>query len=206
MIGRVLGWTLGVIAAVVTVALVIWLVVPGEIERSGGGGKASEAPAATTSATTGNARLDVTLLPGAARVSEVVMVTGRLVDTTSGRPIKDVHFDLKSWRLEDDLAVFKATVGAVDGTFTWGEQFWDGAEHELRITARPAPGASVQSAPVELKSLVDVEGIAPPLWVQIRATLYLVAVAAIGLVIGIPLGGRIRGVFARPQRRAREPA
>ena len=202
--GRATGLALGAIAAVLVVALLV-LAVIGEGERSGGEEEAA-GPPTTTSAMSSDARLEVTLSPPHAKVSEVVMVTGKLVDTRTGAPIKQAQFQVVSWHVEDDFAVFDSTVGAIEGTFMWGVQFWDGAEHELRITARPAPGASVQFAPVTLNHLVEVEGVAPPLWVQIRATLYLVAVAAVGLVIGIPLGARVRGMLARPRRPAQEPA
>ncbi len=202
--GRATGLALGLIAAVLIVALLI-LAVIGEGERSGDEAETA-GPPTTVTAESSNARLEVTLAPPHAKVSEVVMVTGKIVNASTGAAIEQAEFQVVSVHVEDDLAVFDSTVGASEGTFTWGVQFWDGAEHELRITARPAPGASVQFAPVTLQHLVEVEGVAPPLWGQIRATLYLVAVAAVGLVIGIPLGARVRGTLARPRRPARESA
>lgn len=202
--GRALWLALGAIAAVLIVALLI-LAVIGEGARSGGE-EAAAGPPATASATTGNVRLDLSLSPAHARVSEVVTITGKLVNTSTGNAIKNAQFELVSLHVEDNLSVFETTVVGTEGTFSWGVQFWDGAEHELTITARPAPGASGQFEPVELQHLVDMEGIAPPLWVQIRATLYLVGVAAVGLVIGIPLGSRLRGALARPRRPAQEAA
>ena len=201
MMSKVLA--IGVTSTVLIILLLV-LAIIGEDERSGGD-EAVAGPPATASTTKDAIRLELSLLPGHAKVSEMVTIAGKLVDTNTGERIKDVQFDLVSLHVEDNLSVFEATVASIDGTFSWGVQFWDGAEHELRITARPALRASGQFGLIELKHLVEVEGIAPPLWVQIRATLYLVAVAAVGLVIGIPLGSRIRGSLARPRQPAQRP-
>jgi len=179
------------LAAIVAVALLV-VAFLGEGQR-GGAHVAEEheaaAPAPRQNAvTSGGYRLAISLSPDAGVVGEVVTITGRVTDA-SGQPVRNVRYELISHHLEDDVPIFKSTIVAPDGTFSWGNQFWDGTEHELRITASSAdPAASFPQ--LRLVRVVDVEPLPPPVGVQVRALLWLLLPVALGTAIGIPLGLR----------------
>ena len=179
------------LAAIVAIALLV-VAFLGEGQR-GGAHVAEEHEAAApaprqNNVTNGGYRLAISLSPDAGVVGEVVTITGRVTDA-SGQPVRNVRYELISHHLEDDVPIFRSTIVAPDGTFSWGNQFWDGTEHELRITASSAdPAASFPQ--LRLVRVVDVEPLPPPVGVQVRALLWLLLPVALGTAIGIPLGLR----------------
>lgn len=185
------------LAAIIAVALLV-VVFLGESER-GGGHEAEEghAPAAApqAEATGGGFRLSVSFSPVEGTVGEVVTIQGRLTDM-AGNNVRNVRYTLTSHHLEDDVDIFKTSFVAPDGIFNWGNQFWDGTEHEVIVAAAPGPDASAQFSPLTVRREVAVTPLAPPMWVQIRALLWLLLPVVIGLAIGIPLG--LRQPLGRP--------
>src|SRR5687768_13436641 len=131
-----LALVVGGLAAIVAVALLV-VVFLGEGQR-GGVHEAEEehAPAAAPQreVTSGGFRLTVTLTPEEGTVGEVVNITGRVTDM-AGNMVRNVRFQLTSHHLEDDVDIFKTSFIAPDGLFVWGNQFWDGTEHEMIVTA-----------------------------------------------------------------------
>lgn len=184
------------LAAIVAIALLV-VAFLGEGQRHGGHEEGEAAPAAAPQreVTAGGFRLNVTLSPEAGTVGEVVTIQGKVTDAT-GANVRNVRFQLVSHHLEDDVDIFKTTFVAPDGIFNWGNQFWDGTEHEIRITATAAPDASAQFPTLSLKREVAVTPLPPPMWVQIRALLWLLVPVIVGLAIGIPLG--LRQPLGRP--------
>ncbi|MBI3973069.1 MAG: hypothetical protein HY332_17460 [Chloroflexi bacterium] len=185
-----LAWAIAGVAAIAAIALLVVAVI-GEGERYGGHGEEEHAPQAAPQreVTNGGYKLSITLTPDAGKVGEVVTIVGRVADA-SGNMVRNVRFELTSHHLEDDVEVFKTTFVAPDGVFNWGNQFWDGTEHEIRITASPGPEASAQFAPLTLRRIVEVEAVPPSVGVQVRAMLWLLLPVALGLAAGIPLGLR----------------
>jgi hypothetical protein len=181
----------GGVAAIIAVALLV-IAVLGEGQRYGHGGEEepAAAPAPPREVTAGGVRLNVTLNPEEGKVGEVVTIQGRVTDM-SGAPIRNVRFELISHHLEDDVPIFRTTIVSADGTFNWGNQFWDGTEHELRITASPGPDASQQFSPLTLRREVVVEAVPPTVGNQLRSRFDLLLPVAIGLAVGIPLGLRV---------------
>jgi hypothetical protein len=185
-----LALALAGLAAIVAVALLV-VAFLGEGERGGGhAGEEHDSAAAprANDVTSGGYRLAISLSPEAGKVGEIVTISGRVTDP-SGQPVRNVRYELVSHHLEDDVPVFRTGFVSADGTFSWGNQFWDGTEHELRIAASPAdPSAAFPQ--LRLTRVVDVEAVAPPLGVQVRALLWLLLPVALGTAIGIPLGLR----------------
>jgi hypothetical protein len=114
-----------------------------------------------------------------------------LKDTTTGQPVKDVLFQVKAIALEDNLTVF-AYQGIPDpsGKLAWQEQFFDGAPHKVEVKATPQPGSTRQFSPLQVAREIEVEGIAPPLFVRLISLAYFTAIVGIGLVIGLGLKNR----------------
>ena len=192
------------LAAIVAVAMVV-VAMLGEAERGGGhpeGERDAPKAAPVNQVTSGGYTFSIGLIPEAGTVGELVTIQGRVTDP-SGALVKNVHFELVSHHLEDDVPIFQTAFVAPDGIFSWGNQFWDGTEHELRITASPGPGAAVPFSPLALRREVEVEAIAPSLWVQLRAMLWLLLPVALGMAIGIPLG--LRRTVGRTMAMRRSP-
>ena len=188
---------IGGVTAIVALALLAILVL-GENQRYEEHGGGHEAAATQTAppreVSSGGFRLAVSLAPEEGKVGEVVTIQGRVTDP-AGNPVPNVRFELASHHLEDGVDIFRTTIVAPEGVFTWGNQFWDGTEHEIRITASPGPGATQQFSPLTLRRVVEVEAVPPGVGVQVRALLWLLLPVALGLAAGIPLGLRrpVRG-------------
>ncbi|MGH2369562.1 MAG: hypothetical protein ACRDI2_15355 [Chloroflexota bacterium] len=179
------------VAAIIAIALLIVSVL-GEAQRyeHGGGEAAAPAPAPPSEVTAGGFKLTVRLDPEHSKVGEVTAIQGQMTDS-SGALVRNVRYELVSFHLEDEVPIFRTTFVAPDGLFSWGNQFWDGTEHELRLTASPGPGATQQFSALTLRRVVEVEAVPPTMANQLRALFYLLLPVAVGLAIGIPLGLRV---------------
>ena len=187
-----LALAVGGLAAIIALGLLV-VVILGEGQR-GGVHEAEEehAPAAAPQreVTAGGFRLALTLFsPEEGTVGEVVTIQGRVTDM-AGNAVRNVRYQIASHHLEDDVDIFKTSFIAPDGVFNWGNQFWDGTEHEIIITATPAPDASAQFPPLTLRREVAVTPLPPPVGVQLRALLWLLLPVALGMAVGLPLGLR----------------
>ncbi len=179
------------LASILAVALLV-VAFLGEGERGGGHGADEHGDQQKTppvnEASSGGYRLIINLSPDEGKVGEVMNISGRVTDP-SGAQVRNVRYELVSHHLEDDVPIFRSTIVAPDGTFSWGNQFWDGTEHELRISASSAdPGTTFPQ--LRLNRVVDVEAVPPPVGVQLRALLWLLLPVALGTAVGIPLGLR----------------
>lgn len=187
---RALGLVAGGVAAILAAALLI-ITILGEGERGGTvehGATPRTAPVRQTA--NSQVQFNLTVSPEMPAVGEVATLAGGLVDAQTGQPVRNVRYEVTAQHLEDDVALFTARFASLDGTFTWGYHFWDGVEYELRITATPLPDSSVQFTPLSFRGPLDVTPVAPPVLVQLRSLLYLVALAGIGLVLGLVLAPR----------------
>lgn len=204
-----LAWMIGGLTAIVALGLLAILVL-GETQRYGHGdveehGAPASATAPLREVAGDGVRLSVSLTPEQGKVGEVVNILGRVTDTT-GNPVRNVRFELVSHHLEDDVDIFRTSVVGADGTFTWGNQFWDGTAHELRITASPGLEAPQQFSPLSLRRVVEVEAVPPGIGVQVRALLWLLLPVGLGLALGLPLGLRAPARRAATTRRNPLPA
>jgi hypothetical protein len=197
---------IGGLAAILAVALLV-VTILGEGQRGGAHQmeETAPAPAPPGDVTSGGYRLAVSLSPEEGMVGEVVTITGRVTDP-AGAPVRNVRFELVSHHLEDDVDIFRTTFVSPDGTFSWGNQFWDGTEHEIRVTAGPGPDASAQFTPLTLRREVAVEPVPPPVGVQLRAMVWLLLPVVLGLAVGVPLGLRSPARRRAPVRGSTAPA
>ena len=121
-----------------------------------------------------------------ATVGKLANLALEVKDTATGQPIKDVALQVKAIALEDNLTVF-AYKGFTDqeGKLTWQEQFFDGAPHKIEVEATPNPGFSRQFSPVKVAQEVEVEGIAPPIYIRLIGLFYFTAFVGVGMAIGL---------------------
>lgn len=129
--------------------------------------------------------LNFTMNPGAGKVGMLNDLTFSLKDA-GGRPVPDTVFDVTLWHIEDDKPVFSGRLLGKEGSANLNFQFFDGAEHEVRVTARHAAGE------VRLKRAVEVEAIHPPTVIKIKTMAYFLLVVFSGLALGFRLQGGIK--------------
>jgi hypothetical protein len=148
------------------------------IAQAHGGGDGSNAKPFIESATTGDLTVTYAMKPGAGRVGTLNTLTFSATDTHS-QPVPDTTFDVAFWHSEDEKPVFATTLYAPTGEANLNFQFFDGAEHEVRLTARNTVGLA------QLTRAIEVEGINPPLSAKIKTTIYLVLITFVGILIGL---------------------
>jgi hypothetical protein len=145
-----------------------------------GGGDVSTTEPFTEQSTQGDLSLAYTMTPGAGRVGTLNRLNFAVTDL-AGHPIPDTTFDITFWHIEDDKPVFATSLAAPEGETAFEFQFFDGAEHEIRVTAHNAAGS------VNLSKVIEVEALSPPLPVKLKTTFYLVLIVLVGIIIGLRL-------------------
>ncbi|MDF2387199.1 hypothetical protein JMG10_37430 [Nostoc ellipsosporum NOK] len=121
-----------------------------------------------------------------ATVGKLANLAVQVKDAATGKPINDVVLQVKAIALEDNLTVFTYKgVPDQEGKLTWLEQFFDGSPHKVEIEATPKPGSSRQFSPVKVAQSVEVEGIAPPIYIRLIGLFYFTAIVGIGMAIGL---------------------
>jgi len=102
--------------------------------------------------------------------------------TKNGQALKNVKFDVGFYHHEDKKFVYKNTFYSKEGSLSFKHQFFDGAEHQIQLTASPISGDSF--SPSKIQMSIEVEGYQPPTSVLVKSLLFLVGLTAIGMVIG----------------------
>jgi len=125
-------------------------------------------------------------------VGKLATQTVKVTNSSTGKPVTDVQVRVQSVALESDALMF-AYQGIPDttGKLIWSEQFFDGAPHKVTATVTPLESASRQFKPLQLSQEIEVEGIAPPLFVRFVSLSYFTLIFVVGLIAG----------FWRPRRR-----
>lgn len=87
-------------------------------------------------------------------------------------------------RLEDGAQILSMKSTSTDGTYKFGAQFFDGADHEVTIQAiNPANGAVL----AENKMTVKVQAFSPPVSVQVKTMAFLLLIISIAMFAGVKL-------------------
>jgi len=107
-------------------------------------------------------------------------------DIKTGNPVSDVAFTIQSVAIEHHQHVFTYK-GSPDATgqFTWQEQFFDGAPHQVVVYMEPLAGTTRSFRPFQVAHQIDVEGIEPPLLTRLISLLYFTALFVGGLLAGL---------------------
>lgn len=129
-----------------------------------------------------------------ATVGKMAAQTVAITDA-AGNPFSEVNLRIQVVGLEHDELVFShKTKPDAKGVFSWQEQFFDGAPHQITVDVTPLAGSNQPFAPFQVAHPVEVEGIAPPLPVRLIGLLYFTAVYVLGLGLGFLLHRRVRQV------------
>jgi hypothetical protein len=121
-----------------------------------------------------------------ATVGRLANLAVEVKDSTTGAAIKDVGLRVKAIALEDNLTVF-AYQGFPnqEGKLIWQEQFFDGAPHKVEVEAISLPESPRQFPAVKVAQSVEVEGIAPPMYIRLIGLFYFTAIVGMGMAIGL---------------------
>jgi hypothetical protein len=149
------------------------------VQAHGGDGVSDTEPF-TEQSRQGDLSLALTMSPGAGRVGTLNQLNFAVTDQ-AGSLVPDTTFDITFWHVEDDKQVFATTLAAPEGETAFEFQFFDGAEHEVRVIAHNAAGT------VDLSKVVEVQALSPPLPLKIKTAIYLVLIVLVGIIIGLRL-------------------
>ena len=121
-----------------------------------------------------------------ATVGRLANLAVEVKDSTTGAAIKDVGLRVKAIALEDNLTVF-AYQGFPnsEGKLIWQEQFFDGSPHKVEVEAISLPESQRQFPAVKVAQSVEVEGIAPPMYIRLIGLFYFTAIVGMGMAIGL---------------------
>jgi len=97
--------------------------------------------------------------------------------------------------IEDDKNIFKTDILIPNGKTSQQLQFFDGAPHQVMITAHPSNQAEAMVQPLQAAFEMEVNGIHPPMGVKLRTLAMFVGVLVIGMVVGwfCPVGRKESG-------------
>ncbi|MEH1940300.1 MAG: hypothetical protein V7L01_08810 [Nostoc sp.] len=126
-----------------------------------------------------------------ATVGKLANLGLQVKDSATGQPIRDVALQVKAIATEHNLTVFDYKgIPDEQGKLTWLEQFFDGSPHTIEVEATPLPGSSRQFTPVKVAQEVEVEAIAPPIYIRLIGLFYFTAFVGIGMAIGLLIQNR----------------
>lgn len=155
--------------------------------EAGGGhgspGKADTNPVVHT-VENNQVKFSVTLNPGVSTVGHLTKITGQIMDKATGRPVTNVRVQIDALHIEDNKTMLHTEFLASDGSFSFENQFFDGAEHLLTVTAEPANSSSVGFVPLKNQFTEEVIGVQPPTDVKIKTMVFLLALVAAGMAAG----------------------
>ncbi|MEH2166457.1 MAG: hypothetical protein V7K41_07255 [Nostoc sp.] len=120
-----------------------------------------------------------------ATVGKLANLALQVKDAATGQPA-NVALQVKAIATEHNLTVFDYKgIPDEQGKLTWLEQFFDGSPHKIEVEATPLPGSSRQFTPVKVAQEVEVEAIAPPIYIRLIGLFYFTAFVGIGMAIGL---------------------
>jgi len=118
-------------------------------------------------------------------VGKLATQTVKVTNSSTGEPVTDVRVGVQSIALESGTMMFAYQgVPDITGKLTWSEQFFDGAPHQVTARVTPLESASRQFKPLQVSQSIEVEAIAPPLFVRFISLSYFTLIFVVGLIAG----------------------
>jgi hypothetical protein len=141
---------------------------------------AGEAPPLQDQASADGMTLNFKMDPGAGKVGMINNLVFSVQDA-GGRPVPNTVFEVVFRHMEDNKPVFSTRLFGQEGSADLGFQFFDGAEHEIKVTASNAMGK------IQLTRSVDVQALHPPMPVKIKTLFYSLVITFLGILLGFSL-------------------
>ncbi len=119
----------------------------------------------------------------------------KAVDAKTERPVAGtVSIQTINTEKQDKWMAF-GYQGAIDanGKFAWQSGLFDGSGHQVNVEFTPAAVGGQQSTKVKVSQAVDVEGVAPPLYVRLISLGYMTGIVASAFLVAFWLRRRQDG-------------
>jgi len=121
-----------------------------------------------------------------AAVGQLASFQAKLTDSQTNQPVSDVTLSIKSTQLENNWVAFAYQgVPEQNGVLTWQEQFFDGSPHKVEVAVLPNPNSDRQFSSFQANQEIDVETVAPPMFIRLVGLFYFTSVVVLGLVVGL---------------------
>ncbi|WP_341527473.1 hypothetical protein WKK05_34110 [Nostoc sp. UHCC 0302] len=171
---------------VIAIVTLLFINISAEVAEAHGSGHSSSSEAIAPSVQKSQG-LEVKLEGDkTATVGKVANLAIQVKDATTGQSVKNAVLQVKAIALEHNLTVFSYKgVSDQEGKLTWLEQFFDGSPHKIEVEVTPKPGSNRQFPSVKVAQEIEVEGIAPPIYIRLIGLFYFTAIVGIGMVIGL---------------------
>jgi hypothetical protein len=134
--------------------------------------------------------LSVDFNPKGATVGELTTISGEVQDHKE-QLIENIKVKITTYHIEDEKVMFEGEFLSLDGTFSWNNQFFDGAEHKVIVTATPT-SESIDFKPITTEYVIDVTGINPPNTVIVKTMIFLLLLTFLGMGIGYQTTKKLR--------------
>jgi hypothetical protein len=178
-------------ATVVAIIVLLFVNVSAELASAHGSGEmhhgSGEAQVAVAPSVQRSQDLEIRLSGDRqATVGQLANQTIQVVNSKTGSPEANVVVNVKSIALEDNKQMFAYQGKTNDqGKLDWHEQFFDGAPHQVVAEVTPSNGTALQ-----VSHEIEVEGIAPPLYIRFISLGYYTGIFVLSLLTGIWLHRR----------------
>ncbi|MEH1813114.1 MAG: hypothetical protein V7K26_19890 [Nostoc sp.] len=188
--GEIAPQSVRLLLSALTVVAIITLIViniSAEVAEAHGSGHNSNSTEAVAPSSQKSQGLEINLEGDKnATVGKLANLALQVRDAATGQPITDVALQVKAIATEHNLTVFDYKgIPDEQGKLIWLEQFFDGSPHKIEVEATPLPGSSRQFTPVKVAQEVEVEAIAPPIYIRLIGLFYFTAFVGIGMAIGL---------------------
>jgi hypothetical protein len=121
-----------------------------------------------------------------ATVGKLATFQLQIIDSKTHQPATDVQFNIKAIQLEDKWITFADQgIPNATGKIAWQQQFFDGAPHKIEVEIAPTINSKKQFSPFLVSQEIEVEGVAPPLFVRLIVLCYLTSIILLGLMLGM---------------------
>ena len=131
------------------------------------------------------------LVGGNAIVGQLLPLSVQLSDPATQLPVTDAVLQIYTIAVEDSELVSSFTASPdQQGNFSWQQQFFDGAPHQILVEVLPQANLGQPFQPFEVTEIIEVQAVEPPLLVRLISLTYLMGVLTIGFGSGFWLRQR----------------
>ncbi len=108
----------------------------------------------------------------------------KAVDAKTDRPVAGtVSIQTINTEKQDKWTAFGYQGAISNGRFAWQSGLFDGSGHQVNVEFTPAAIAGQQSTPIKVSQPVEVEGVAPPLYVRLISLGYMTGIVASAFLV-----------------------
>jgi hypothetical protein len=119
-----------------------------------------------------------------ATVGKIANFQVKAVDAKTDRPVVGtVSIQTINTEKQDKWTAFGYQGAISNGQFAWQSGLFDGSGHQVNVEFTPAAVAGQQSTPIKVSQPVEVEGVAPPLYIRLISLGYMTGIVASAFLV-----------------------